>query len=100
MVETVRLILRKDGISAFWRGIGPALVLVVNPILQVGLFVRHCSDMILMCALQYTVFEQLKNMLVRNRTEKLKATAGAAATMAVLSDMDFFWLGAISKLGG
>lgn len=37
IVQTVRLILRKDGITAFWRGIGPALVLVVNPILQVGL---------------------------------------------------------------
>ena len=36
MIETIRFILRKDGLGAFWRGIGPALVLVVNPILQVA----------------------------------------------------------------
>lgn len=33
--QTVMHILRKDGIGAFWRGIGPALVLVINPIIQV-----------------------------------------------------------------
>ena len=66
--------------SAFWRGLGPALVLVINPIIQ------------------YTAFEQLKNLLITRRTNKLHA-AGAAATVAVLSDLDFFLLGAISKLG-
>jgi len=67
--------------SAFWRGIGPALVLVMNPIIQ------------------YTAFEQLKNFLIARRTSKLR-TAGAAATaVAVLSDLDFFFLGALSKLG-
>lgn len=80
MVETVQFILRKDGIGAFWRGLGPALVLVINPILQ------------------YTVFEQLKNLVIKNRTAELRATGGAAAAVAVLSDMDFFWLGALSKL--
>ena len=49
---------------------------------------------------QYTVFEQLKNILVAHRTSKLRASAGASkAAIAVLSDMDYFWLGAISKLG-
>ncbi|KAF8591505.1 mitochondrial carrier [Ramaria rubella] len=80
MGQTVRFILRKDGVSAFWRGIGPALVLVINPILQ------------------YTVFEQLKNVLIKRRTSKLKAATSAAATVAMLSDLDFFWLGALSKL--
>lgn len=33
--ETVQHILRKDGVGAFWRGLGPALALVVNPVIQV-----------------------------------------------------------------
>ncbi|KAI0960552.1 hypothetical protein AcW1_005036 [Taiwanofungus camphoratus] len=77
-VETVQHILRKDGVGAFWRGIGPALVLVINPVLQ------------------YTVFEQLKNILVRRRMAR-RRTAGLAAA-AILSDWDYFFLGALSKL--
>jgi solute carrier family 25 (peroxisomal adenine nucleotide transporter), member 17 len=69
----VRL-LRTGGPAAFFRGLGPALVLVVNPVLQ------------------YTVFEQLKNALIRRRR-----TAGRVGTL--LTDWDFFFLGAISKLG-
>ncbi|KIJ56781.1 hypothetical protein M422DRAFT_22927 [Sphaerobolus stellatus SS14] len=79
MFETVKYIMRKDGITAFWRGLGPALVLVINPILQ------------------YTVFEQLKNLVIRSRTAKLRA-AGSKTAIAALTDLDFFWLGAISKL--
>jgi len=79
-VETVKHILAKDGIRAFWRGIGPALVLVINPVLQ------------------YTMFEQLKNFLVASRTHKLRAAGAAATAVAVLSDWDFFLLGALSKL--
>ncbi|KAL0949936.1 hypothetical protein HGRIS_009963 [Hohenbuehelia grisea] len=78
--ETIQNIIAKDGVKAFWRGIGPALVLVMNPVLQ------------------YTVFEQLKNVLVARRTQKLRS-AGVVAAVAVLSDWDFFFLGAISKLG-
>ncbi|KAF8192440.1 mitochondrial carrier domain-containing protein [Pholiota molesta] len=81
--ETVQNILAKDGISAFWRGIGPALVLVMNPIIQ------------------YTAFEQLKNLLISRRTAKLRAAGNAAAgaaAAAALSDFDFFILGALSKL--
>ncbi|KAJ7179136.1 mitochondrial carrier domain-containing protein [Mycena filopes] len=79
MGETIQAILAKDGIGAFWRGIGPALVLVINPVLQ------------------YTIFEQLKNLLIARRTTKLRA-AGAAAAVAALTDWDFFLLGALSKL--
>lgn len=79
ILETLRFILQKDGVTALWRGLGPALVLVSNPVIQ------------------YTVFEQLKNALVRRRTEVLRATGVAA--VAVLSDWDFFLLGALSKLG-
>jgi hypothetical protein len=49
--------------------------------------------------IQYTVFEQLKNVMITRRTTKLRATTGAAKAIAVLSDLDYFWLGAISKLG-
>lgn len=55
-------------------------VLVINPVLQ------------------YTVFEQLKNLLISRRTDKMRA-AGLATAVAVLSDWDFFFLGALSKLG-
>jgi len=79
-LETIQNILAKDGIGAFWRGIGPALILVMNPIIQ------------------YTAFEQLKNFLVQRRTARLRAGGGAAAAVAVLSDLDFFLLGALSKL--
>ena len=82
--ETVQFILRKGGISAFWRGIGPALILVSNPVLQ------------------YTFFEQLKNFLVTRRKERLAAGAKGAAVVATaavtLSDLDYFFLGALSKL--
>jgi adenine nucleotide transporter 17 len=56
------------------------LILVINPVVQ------------------YTVFEQLKNFLIASRTDKLRA-AGAATAVAILSDWDFFFLGALSKLG-
>ncbi|KAG6873311.1 hypothetical protein C0995_000464 [Termitomyces sp. Mi166 len=78
--QTLKNIIAKDGIQAFWRGIGPALVLVINPVLQ------------------YTVFEQLKNLLIASRTKKLRAAGAAASVVAVLSDWDFFFLGAFSKL--
>ncbi|KAI0340854.1 mitochondrial carrier [Trametopsis cervina] len=82
-LATVRSILAKHGLGAFWRGLGPALVLVMNPVLQ------------------YTVFEQLKNALVRRRTAKLRASAtvaAAAGVVAVLTDLDYFFLGALAKL--
>lgn len=89
MLETIDFIIRKDGIGAFWRGLGPALVLVANPMLQ------------------YTVFEQLKNYLVRHRLNQMRTRAAATTrgralavivASAVLSDWDYFLLGAISKL--
>jgi hypothetical protein len=29
-------ILKQDGLKGFWRGIGPALILVINPVIQVS----------------------------------------------------------------
>ncbi|KAI5800272.1 putative peroxisomal membrane protein PMP47A [Peziza echinospora] len=60
-------IIRDEGFGAFFAGVLPALVLVINPILQ------------------YTLFEQLKNMLERRKR------AGASPT-------DAFYLGALAKL--
>ncbi|KIJ20078.1 hypothetical protein PAXINDRAFT_166232 [Paxillus involutus ATCC 200175] len=78
-VKTIGKIISRDGLAGFWRGIGPALVLVINPIIQ------------------YTVFEQLKNALVKSRTAKMRAN-GQGSAVAVLGDWDFFLLGALSKL--
>ncbi|KAK1224378.1 hypothetical protein PQX77_012674 [Marasmius sp. AFHP31] len=77
--QAIQNILAKSGVEGFFRGIGPALILTINPIIQ------------------YTVFEQLKNTLVAKRTARLRA-AGKAPALVVLSDFDFFILGALSKL--
>ncbi|KAJ1726770.1 hypothetical protein LPJ61_004973 [Coemansia biformis] len=58
-------IIREDGVLSLWQGLIPALILVINPIIQ------------------YTAFEQLKNRVERFRK---------------LGSLDFFVLGAISKL--
>ncbi|KAJ2156463.1 hypothetical protein GGF46_005166 [Coemansia sp. RSA 552] len=58
-------IIKEDGVLSLWQGLIPALILVINPIIQ------------------YTAFEQLKN-----RVERLRG----------LGSLDFFVLGAISKL--
>ncbi|TCD64786.1 hypothetical protein EIP91_003623 [Steccherinum ochraceum] len=81
IIATIQHILRKDGLAAFWRGLGPALVLVINPVIQ------------------YTVFEQLKNLLVRRRLTKIREMGPAVqVASAILSDWDYFLLGALSKL--
>ncbi|CAG8627285.1 19602_t:CDS:2 [Dentiscutata erythropus] len=64
-ISTVLKIIEEDGVMAFWQGIIPALILVINPILQ------------------YTSYEQLKVQL-----EKIRK----------LGNLDFFLLGAVSKL--
>ncbi|PWZ00483.1 mitochondrial carrier [Testicularia cyperi] len=71
-IQTMQKIVSDEGLLALWKGLGPALVLVINPVLQ------------------YTAFEQLKNWVVKSRL----ARGGKVA----LSDWDFFWLGALSKL--
>lgn len=80
--EAIEKIVSKDGLAGFWRGIGPALVLVVNPVIQ------------------YTVFEQLKNALIKSRMARLPPTSSQrGSALAMLNDWDFFFLGAFSKLG-
>ncbi|KAF9167489.1 hypothetical protein DFQ27_001013 [Actinomortierella ambigua] len=64
-VETAMQMIRESGFKSFWQGVTPALILVINPIIQ------------------YTVFEKLKDRIAKTRA---------------LSSVDFFILGAISKL--
>lgn len=71
---TAARLMQTGGPAVFFRGLGPALVLVVNPVIQ------------------YTAFEQLKNALVRHRRK-------TGRVGPLLTDLDFFLLGAISKLG-
>jgi hypothetical protein len=83
-LATVKKIYKKNGLAAFWRGLGPALVLVINPIIA------------------YTTFEQLKNYIIARRfnTSKLRpVSSGITAKPAVsaLSDLDNFLLGAVSQ---
>ncbi|KWU41471.1 mitochondrial carrier [Rhodotorula sp. JG-1b] len=76
IIQTVLDILSTDGPAAFFHGLGPALILVSNPILQ------------------FTLFEQLKNLIIRRRAMRL--TKGAS--IPPLTDLDFFLLGAVTKL--
>lgn len=62
---TLIALLRDEGPARLFAGVMPALVLVINPILQ------------------YTVFEQLKNMLEKKRR---------------VTPTDAFYLGALGKL--
>ncbi|KAA8913225.1 mitochondrial carrier domain-containing protein [Sphaerosporella brunnea] len=66
-IGEIRALLKEGGIGAFFAGVMPALVLVINPILQ------------------YTIFEQLKNLLERRRKRNVTPS-------------DAFVLGAIGKL--
>ncbi|PYH98354.1 mitochondrial carrier [Aspergillus ellipticus CBS 707.79] len=64
-ITTLMALLRQEGPKALFAGVLPALVLVINPILQ------------------YTIFEQLKNVLERRRR---------------MTPKDAFYLGALGKV--
>lgn len=64
-IATLLTLLRDEGVGGLFAGVIPALVLVINPILQ------------------YTIFEQLKNMLEQKKK---------------VGPRDAFYLGAIGKL--
>lgn len=65
-IQTLLDLLRNEGPAALFSGVLPALVLVINPILQ------------------YTIFEQLKNVLERRQRR--------------ITPKDAFYLGAIGKI--
>ncbi|KAJ5745561.1 hypothetical protein N7520_010743 [Penicillium odoratum] len=64
-LSTLMDLLRQEGPKALFAGVLPALILVINPILQ------------------YTIFEQLKNMVERRRR---------------MTPKDAFYLGALGKI--
>ncbi|WVR05496.1 hypothetical protein IAU60_002514 [Kwoniella sp. DSM 27419] len=81
-IEAAREIVKKDGVKGLWRGIGPALILVINPVIQ------------------YTTFERLASVLLGLRLARRGATSTGAKALgrSSLSDWDLFFLGAASKL--
>ncbi|KAL7421549.1 hypothetical protein Q5752_003318 [Cryptotrichosporon argae] len=80
-VESARAIVKADGVKGLWRGIGPALVLVINPVIQ------------------YTTYERLVSLLLTYRLSRATAPSKTAKVgRAALSDWDVFVLGAASKL--
>jgi len=82
-IQAAKAIYKQDGIPGFWRGIGPALILVMNPVIQ------------------YTTYERLVGMLLAYRTAKGGLTpTGKSGVLgrSSLSDWDLFFLGAASKL--
>jgi len=87
--QTLMQIINSGGASTLFSGLSPALLLVINPILQ------------------YTLFEQLKNMIVQRRMVRkaffasVRSASGDPPALPPpfrLSDLDYFWLGAVSKL--
>lgn len=66
--KTLVDIIENDGVSSLFAGVLPALVLVINPIIQ------------------YTIFEQIKNIIVANRGKKNFTALNA------------FFIGAFGKL--
>lgn len=75
MIQSAQEIIREKGVGALWKGIGPSLILVINPVLQ------------------YTAFETLAKAL-----GKWKSGRATGSGSRVLSDFDMFYLGAIAKL--
>lgn len=82
-LQTIRKIYEKDGLLAFFRGLGPALILVINPIIA------------------YTAFEQLKNVIIARRSlASARPPTGkqgitSKPTVLPLTDLDNFLLGAV-----
>jgi adenine nucleotide transporter 17 len=85
-LQTIMKIYKKDGLLAFFRGLGPALILVINPIIA------------------YTTFEQLKNLIIARRSTAAARlptrtqSITSKPTVLPLSDLDNFVLAALCKL--
>lgn len=79
-MDAAREIYKSDGIQGFWRGIGPALVLVINPVIQ------------------YTTYERLVGVLLAWRLARKGSQPTGKVGRSSLTDWDLFMLGAVSKL--
>lgn len=78
-LATVKAILKEGGPLRLFAGVLPALVLVINPILQ------------------YTIFEQLKDLLERRR--RARAAPGSVSLLgSLITPTDAFVLGALGKI--
>lgn len=84
VLQTVRKMYKRDGLAAFFRGLGPALILTINPIIA------------------YTSFEQIKNLIIARRGAQRLPTGTQGITskpvVLPLTDLDNFLLGAFCKL--
>lgn len=45
IVGHIKEIYHKDGITGFWRGLRPSLVLTVNPAITYGVYERTCLSL-------------------------------------------------------
>jgi len=97
-MDAASAILKKDGLSGFWRGIGPALILVINPIIQVSENQQALSKS--EAENQYTTFERLVSVLLSYRLARqgVSSTGKPMMGRSALTDWDMFILGAASKL--
>ena len=79
-IEVMLQMVKEEGLLSLWQGVWPALVLVSNP------------------AIQHMVFEQLKQRLIRLRLSQIGNPIAISAGDALLGGMDYFVLGALSKV--
>lgn len=64
LIGTIKEIIREDGVMALFKGLKPALILVLNPVIQ------------------YSIFEQMKNLIYVSRediTPRMSFVLGAAS---------------------
>jgi hypothetical protein len=45
--QAVKEIVKQDGVKGLWRGLGPALILVINPVIQVSWLCCSALDWVL-----------------------------------------------------
>jgi adenine nucleotide transporter 17 len=99
VIQTILHIIKTDGFSAFFHGLGPALMLVSNPILQFTVRLLPASSSLALADVSsrriMQLFEQLKNFILARRSIRLSKGRASAPP---LTDLDFFLLGAVSKL--
>ncbi|KAJ3197198.1 ADP/ATP carrier protein [Irineochytrium annulatum] len=75
LFQTLLSIMRDEGVARLWRGLGPSLVLTVNP------------------AITYGVFQRLRNLLLRLRARR----APTISPPPSLTRLETFLLGAVTK---
>ncbi len=82
LTATVKAIYAKGGIKAFWAGLGPSCLLVINP------------------AVHFMALDQLKVMykrLIIQRKKLDKRSSRVRVTAAALSPLEAFFIGAAAK---